>query len=152
MDVEYKEVGPERLSEIVALNTVIFEGMFDREPYNIGKYNEKLKDANYKIFIAEEDGKIIGDSISFEKDGSWYLWIFGVSKMYRGQGVARKLFELNESYAITHGYKKITAKTYNVSKDMLRMMIRRGYNIVDIHKNKNNKNEYNKILFEYTLQ
>jgi len=112
-------------------------------------YQERLKDVAPVIFVAEENEKIFGDCISFERDSKWYVWILGVNKEYRGQGIATQLLDLNEKHAKEHGYKNITVKVYNVSKEMLRLMIGRGYEIVDIHKHE--KTKYNEIFLELCL-
>src|SRR5574343_21415 len=137
--MEFKMVEVDRLAEIVEVNKSVFEDMYDWPIYELKDYQDKLKDINPIIFIVEENGKIIGNSIAFEKDNGFYLWILGVLKEYRNQGIASKLLDLREEYARIHGYKKIFAKVYDVSKDMLILLGKRGYKIVDTEKKINSK-------------
>jgi len=147
--MNYKKGLIDELPELVKTNFQIFSGMYEWPPYTLDQYTERLNGVNPTIFIAERDDKIIGDSIAFEKDGGWYLWILGVLEEYRKQGVATQLLDLNEQYARENSYKEITVKVYNVSKEMLKLLIGRGYEIVDIHKDKNSK--YNGIVLRLIL-
>ncbi len=144
--MNFKLVTLERLPEIVKVNHQIFEGMYEWPPYTLDKYKERFANLQPVIFIAEKDGKVVGDSISFEKDGEWYLWILGVLKKYRKQGVASKLLDLNEKYAKENKYKTISVKVYNVSKEMLILLLGRGYKITDVEKHE--KVKYNAIILK----
>lgn len=147
--MEFKQVGLERLAEIVEINTKIFDGMYDWPLYTLDDYKKRLEGINPIIFVAEDNGKIIGDCISFEKDNKFYLWISGVLKDYRNRGIASKLFDLREQYAREHNYKKIFTKVYNVSKEMLKLINKRGYKIIEIQKNSNTK--YNANILELSI-
>ena len=132
--MEFKEVKLDRLAEIADVNLKIFDGMYDWPPYYIDKYQEKFKDISPIIFVAEDCGKIVGDSIAFERDGKLYIWILGVLKEYRKHGVATELFNLTENYAREHGYKVVCVKVYNISQDMLKLVQSRGYKVVEVRK------------------
>jgi ribosomal protein S18 acetylase RimI-like enzyme len=137
--IKYSQSTLERLPEIVSLNHSIFDGMYENPPYSLEDYQIKLHDVKPIIYIAEKDGEIIGDIISFAKDDKWYVWILGVSRDNRQQGVANALLELQEKYAKEHGYNKVTVKVYNISKEMLRLVIKRNYEIEDVEKHDNTK-------------
>ena len=147
--MEFKQITLERLPEIVEVNHKIFEGMYEWKPYYIDTYQEKFKGVDPVIFVAEKNGEILADSISFDRDNKWYLWIFGVLKEYRGQNIANQLFDLNEKYAREHGYKEITVKVYNVSREMLRLVIKRGYEINSVESHE--KTKYNAVHLSLTL-
>lgn len=125
--IEIAEGSIKQLEEIAAVNYEIFASMYQEEPFSLEHYKNKLKDKNPIIYIAKANNAIVGDSISFERDNSLHIWILGVKKEYRNQGIATKLFELNEQFAKASGYKSITTKVYNVSKEMLKLAISRGY-------------------------
>lgn len=144
--MEYKRVNLDRLPEIVTVNHEIFKDMYDWPPYTLDDYMKRLEDKDPVIFIAEVDGKIVGDSISYGEGDKFYLWIMGVLKDYRGQGIASKLLDLREKYARENNFKKISTKVYNISKEMLSLFIKRGYVIVDIKKNDDVK--YNAVILE----
>lgn len=147
--MEIKQTGTDRLPEIVEMNKQVFEGMYDWPIYELDDYKKRLEGITPIIFIAEDNGKIVGNCISFEKEGKFYLWILGVLKEYRNKGIASKLFDLREHYAREHNYKKIFAKVYNVSKEMLKLMTKRGYKIIEIQKNPNPK--YNANILELSI-
>lgn len=115
------------LTEIVKTNHSIFKKIYAWEPYSIIEYRDKLENKSPFIFVAKANGKIIGDSISFVRDKSLYIWIMGVSKKYRKQGIASKFFELNESIANKEGLESVSIKTYDVSNELLSLAKKRGY-------------------------
>ncbi len=147
--MKFELVTSEKLPEIVEVNHQIFDGLYEWPPYSLDKYKERFSGLKPIIFIAEKEGKIIGDCISFEKDAEWYLWILGVLKEYRKQGIANKLLDLNEKYAKENNYKIVSVKVYNVSKEMLALLLRRGYQITDIEKHA--KIQYNAIILKLFL-
>jgi len=147
--IEYKQAQKKKLPEIVALNHKIFLGMYSWAPYTLSEYEDRLSSVSPVIIIAEENEKIIGDSIAFEKDGVWYLWILGVHSDYRKQGIANHLFEMNEEYAKAHGYHKIVIKIYTVSLAMIELAKKRGYCITKNGGEKENEERF--IIIELVL-
>lgn len=152
MDKDYiiKKVNTDRLSEIVDFNFGIFDGMYEDEPYSQEQYKEKLKDKEPIILIAEDDGKILGDSISFARDGSYYIWILGVSSEYRGKGIGNSLIEANEEIAKEHKFKKVIVKVYNVSEEMQGLLKKRGYEVIKT-KESDVDPKYTAVLFELKI-
>lgn len=135
-DCEILEVNINQLEDIVPINHKIFRGMYEQDPYSLEYYKEKLKGLEPKILVAKINGHIVGDSISFNKKNSLYIWIMGVLEEYRNKGIATKFFENSEQFARINKYESVTIKVYNVSKEMLRMLSARGYQIMNIDKSK----------------
>ena len=132
MIIKFDKVGMERLPEIVQINYLIFKGMYEFEPYSSGHYREKLSGVEPIIYTARFNDGLVGDAISFRRDNSLYLWVLGVSKNFRNKGIASKLFDLTEKYARDNGFNSVTTKVYNVSEDMLRLVLKRGYCITKV--------------------
>jgi ribosomal protein S18 acetylase RimI-like enzyme len=122
----------ENLEQIVRFNYEIFDGMYENEPYSLEQYQDKLKGTEPIIFIAKEDDELAGDSISFGRDNSFYIWILGVNKKHRGKGIGSSLLDKNEQFAQENGYESISAKVYNVSVEMQRLLKQRGYEVVKV--------------------
>jgi len=150
MNIEYAEETIDLLDKIVQINHIIFNGMYDSKPYSIDEYRERLSKGDPVIYIAKFDDMIIGNIISIKKEDSLYLWILGVSEKFRKCGVASRLFELTEQYAKKNNFNSITTKVYNVSKEMLRISLKRGYKIVDMDKHESNT-EYNSVHLKLDL-
>jgi ribosomal protein S18 acetylase RimI-like enzyme len=148
--MEFKQTDISRLPEIAEMNREVFDGMYDRPVYTLDDYKKRLEGVTPIIFIAEDNGKVVGNCISYESDGKLYLWVSGVLKEYRNQGIASKLFDMREQYAREHNYKKIFTKVYNVSKEMLCLLIKRGYEIMEVFKKDNPK--YNAIILELDIK
>jgi len=86
-----------------------FDGSNDISEY--GKYNPE---ANYKIVVAKDGEKIVGSITFYKLDLFTFsfqpvLKIFNVAvlKDYRGQKIAKKLFDFVFDYAKENGYKSI---------------------------------------------
>ena len=148
--MKIEKVNIETLENIVSLNTNIFKALYSWTPFTLEEYKEKLAKVTPLLLVVKDGDTIVGDSISFEKDDFCYIWILGVSSTHRNQGIATQLFTINETYAKENAYKKIGIKIYNVSKEMLRLAIGRGYTIIDIIKNENPI--YNAVIVELTIQ
>jgi ribosomal protein S18 acetylase RimI-like enzyme len=129
MNIKYREGSTNRLEEIVSLNHTIFSGMYQEEPYSLEQYQNKLKDKEPKIFLAKSKRGVVGDSIGFGRQNSWYIWVMGVSRDCRGEGIGAKLLELNEKHALEYGFRTVSLKVYNVSTEMQRLLISRNYRI-----------------------
>ena len=113
--------------------------MYSREPYSLEEYQARLSSVSSMIFVAEENSELIADSIAFEKDGAWYIWILGVHTDHRRKGIADHLFEMNESYAKSHGHSKVVIKIYAVSSATQELAAKRGYCTVETGGEKDEK-------------
>ncbi len=132
MTIEHANL--DTLEDLVKLNTTIFEPLYPWPPFTLAEYQQKLKDKQSYILIAKEKDVLAADSISFPKNDCWYIWILGVAPEYRRRGIATKLFEMNEAEAKKLGYKKVQIKIYDVSKEMLLLAEKRGYELVETMK------------------
>ena len=130
--MNFEKVWLEKFEEIVELNYQIFKGMYEEEPYSLEKYKRRLENKETIIFIAKENNDIVADSISFEDDDSFYIWIFGVSEKYRRKGIVSALLEKNEQFAKENNYESVSVKVYNVSKEMQYLLRRRGYEVIKV--------------------
>jgi ribosomal protein S18 acetylase RimI-like enzyme len=100
----------EDLKTYKELMDVCFDGSNELE-YYVNNYKE---DANYKIFVAKDDNKIVGSITIYKLDLFTFsfqpaLEIFNVAVLpkYRGQKIAKKLFEVVIDYAKQNNYKSI---------------------------------------------
>ncbi|MCL6269069.1 GNAT family N-acetyltransferase [Sansalvadorimonas sp. 2012CJ34-2] len=93
-------------------------------------FANKLEGKNHLILIARDNGQPVGFKIGYQlSDHQFYSWLGGVAPDYRGQGVARKLRELQKSWAFDNGYTSIQVKSKNRFPAMLQMLISSGYKI-----------------------
>jgi GNAT superfamily N-acetyltransferase len=127
--------------------------MFVEEPYPYSKYKAKLSKVTPIIFLAvrEEDGELVGDSIAFERDKSLYIWVMGVQDKHRKNGIGTAFLEFNETYAAHCLLESVTVKTYNVSSDMQRLLIERGYHAVGLEESAL-ESKYNIVHYELNLR
>ena len=80
--------------------------MYDEDIYSEKRIKEKIEKDNKSIFIAEVDGKVIGN-IFINLD--WAVIIFGlcVKKDFRNQGIGKKLVDAAVAEVKNKGYKSI---------------------------------------------
>lgn len=130
MPIEFVVGNVDELEEIVKINYIIFSGMYERELYSLEVYKQKSSQNKPVIYLAKYDGKIVGDSISFAGKGFFYVWVLGVLKEYRRKGIATKLLGLNEEHARSKNFSLIRIKVYNVSNEMQRLLLKRGYTVI----------------------
>ena len=150
MDIQFQTVGRERLTEVVAINQQIFEGLDEWKAHSMAEYEEKLKDKEVTIFIALAEGRIVGDLIAYPRNGAFHCWMTGVLPEYRGQRIATELTDMAEEYARKNGYTKMTARVFNYSGRMLRFKLRRGYMITEVESHPTDISK-NAVFFELAL-
>jgi ribosomal protein S18 acetylase RimI-like enzyme len=85
------------------------------------------------LLVAEAAGEIVGFKLGYALSGQgFYSWLGGVVPSCRGQGVARRLLELQEEIVRARGYATITVKSRNRFPAMLKMLIAHQYRIVAV--------------------
>lgn len=90
----------------------------------------KLTGKVHLILIASHNKKPIAYKIGYEvSDTEFYSLLGGVDPNYRQKGVATKLREQQESWALNHGYSAISVKSMNQYQAMLQLLISSGYQI-----------------------
>jgi ribosomal protein S18 acetylase RimI-like enzyme len=129
MELEITEGSHKNLQEITEINKTCFGGT-----KTIEQIKEKLSLSIYEnphITIAKINGKIIGYGMGyFEIGKEYYFWMLGVIPEYRKQGAGKKILEEQINFAKTKGYKKFLLKTSNKYKNMLRLTISMGFDII----------------------
>jgi ribosomal protein S18 acetylase RimI-like enzyme len=116
------------LEEIVKLNKIIFGGTKTTK-----QIKEKLSLSIYEnphITLGKIDNKIVGyGSGYFMKGKDYYLWMLGVLPEYRNKGIGSGILEEQIGYARNNNYSKFLIKTSNKWRDMLKLTIKKGFNI-----------------------
>lgn len=81
---------------------------------SISEYEKYDTEANYKIIVAKNGNKVVGsvtfyklDLFTFSFQPALEVFNVAVLKEYRGQKIAKKLFEYVIDYAKKNGYKSI---------------------------------------------
>lgn len=98
------------------------------------------------ILIAKADGVPVAYKLGYQlSNEEFYSWLGAVTPAYRKQGVATKLRELQESWAINAGYTRISVKSMNHFPAMLQLLISSGYQINGYENNGNSSTS--KICF-----
>ncbi|WP_369678983.1 GNAT family N-acetyltransferase [Cedecea sp. NFIX57] len=75
----------------------------------------------------------------------FYSWLGGVLPEFRRDGVAQALLAAQEKWAMEQGYRMITVKTRNKFRGMLMMLLKNGYQLMDIEQ-KGDPDDYRLLL------
>ncbi|MFA6252918.1 MAG: GNAT family N-acetyltransferase [Patescibacteria group bacterium] len=124
------------------MNSRIFAGMYENEPYSLTQYQERLKDKKYFLLRAMIEGQLVGNAVSYVDNNGLYLWVMGVDKNFRRQGIANQLLDHSEKIAKENNLQQVSAKVYDVSPEMKNCLVSRAYELLKIEESKVNK-KYN---------
>ncbi len=97
-------------------------------------FHRRLSGRSALVLIASVDDQPVGFKAGYDRyaDGSWYSWMGGVLPARRSHGVAVGLLDAQESWAIAAGFERIYVKTRNRHRSMLRLLVKRGYDILQV--------------------
>lgn len=115
------------LNEIVELDRIVF---------GLSRTSEEIEDKlrlqkDVHITVATiTDGKLVGYGIGYERKGKYYLWSLAVLPEYRKKGIGSDVIEEQARFAKERGYPSFLVKTSNRWKEMLRMLLKKGFNII----------------------
>jgi len=73
---------------------------------------------------------VVGYGIGYMEKGKYYLWSLAVLPEYRRKGIGSEIIEEQMSFAEGKGYKSFFVKTSNRWKEMLRLLLKKGFNII----------------------
>ncbi|ELY4000686.1 GNAT family N-acetyltransferase [Cronobacter dublinensis] len=100
--------------------------------------------------VAYDEAQPVGFKLGYETaPGEFYSWLGGVAPAYRRDGMAQRLLEAQERWAQEHGYARLRVKTRNQFRAMLMLLIRNGYQIIELEK-KGEAADY-RLLLEKSL-
>lgn len=120
------------LSEIVQIVEKIHEFAQKETEQSL---QARLNDKTCLVLVAENESELLGFKMGYELDNkTFYSWFGGVTPAARGHGVAQRLLDVQEQWALEQGYQRIKVKSRNQFPAMLRLLIRNGYLIEDYEK------------------
>ena len=101
---------------------------------DLRNFQQRLSGRSALVLIATIDGEPVGFKAGYDRyaDGSWYSWMGGVLPERRSHGVAVGLLEAQETWATAAGFERIYVKTRNRHRSMLRLLVKRGYDILQV--------------------
>ena len=133
------------IDEVMALVAQIPEL---NKSYPKEEYLNRLEQAQHLIQIAEVEGELAGFKVGYAvSDTEFYSWLGAVAPDFRGMGIAKMLLSAQETWIEEQGYKTIKVKSRNRYPAMLRMLLGKGYHLVDMEKASDTPLDY-RILLE----
>jgi ribosomal protein S18 acetylase RimI-like enzyme len=115
------------LKRIVELDRVVFG--LSRTPEEVQDKLRLLKDVHITIATIA-DGKLVGYGIGYEEKSKYYLWSLAVLSEYRRKGIGSDVIEEQVRFAKERGYSYFFVKTSNRWKEMLRLLLKKEFNII----------------------
>ena len=138
------------IEEAVKVHVQIPE--FTETPPDKNYFENRYKGKTHLILCAYENETAMGYIIAYDKfaDKSFYCWMAGVIPQYRKQGALTELIKYLFSWAGSKGYDKIKIKTRNDKRDMLRFLVKNGFNFTAVEQRENINN--NRIELEKLIR
>ena len=91
----------------------------------LADYAEEI--ALYQVWVAEEQGQIVGGLVLVPKEDHMLLANIAVHPDHQGKGVGQTLLELADSETLNQGYKELRLYTNKVMGENIAMYKRRGW-------------------------
>lgn len=97
-------------------------------------YVERMANRPQLIVIATIDGELAGCKVAYDRfeDGTLYSWLGGVIPKFRMNGLAKKMADFQEAWALDNGFDAIRFKTLNRHKAMLTFAINNGFQVYNV--------------------
>jgi ribosomal protein S18 acetylase RimI-like enzyme len=115
------------LKGVVELDRVVFG--LSRTPEEV-EDKLRLQKAVHITIATITNGKLVGYGIGYEEKGKYYLWSLAVLPEYRRKGIGSEIIEEQISFAKEKGYASFFVKTSNKWKEMVRLLLKKGFNII----------------------
>ncbi|ALB70000.1 GNAT family N-acetyltransferase [Cronobacter muytjensii] len=144
MSISIRHVLPEETAAVYRLIPE-FAGLHDAHAIR-----QRIGDRAACALVAYDEAQPVGFKLGYETaPGEFYSWLGGVVSAYRRDGVAQRLLETQERWAQENGYRRLRVKTRNRFRAMLMLLIRNGYQIIELEK-KGEAADY-RLLLEKSL-
>lgn len=133
------------ISDICLIYKTIFLSNFPEEEYK-SKIEKGYETLPIKIF---QDNKLVGFCIIIDKkvNSTLHCWIGGVVPEYRNKKVFSSFIGWAIEYAEKNGYRRITLNTDNYKPDIIRIMVKYGFDIIEIENTKYGDGKKIKFVF-----
>ncbi|NVK85743.1 MAG: GNAT family N-acetyltransferase [Cytophagia bacterium] len=97
-------------------------------------YVERMANRPQLVVIAIIDGELAGCKVAYDRfeDGTLYSWLGGVIPKFRMSGLAKKMADFQEAWALDNGFDAIRFKTLNRHKAMLTFAINNGFQVYNV--------------------
>ena len=107
------------------------------ETPSIEEASDRIGYAQSLALLAKLDGEIVGCKLGYalpDENGErvFYSWLGGVNQGCRKQGVASSLLDYQEQWLKTQGYTEVRVKSMNHYPNMLRFLIKKGYQVTGV--------------------
>lgn len=85
------------------------------------------------LVVARAEGRVVGFKLGFaERLGVFYSWIGAVEEAFEGQGVGRRLMDLQHTHLLENGFQRVRTTTRNEFRRMLILNLRCGFDLVGV--------------------
>ena len=141
-----------------------FEGIPERHLLDelICFYQERFEDTDREMFLSRISNKtdlfittaqsangVVGFKLGYAlNEHTFYSWLGAVHPDYRKQGIANRLAEMQEKWAVKKGFKHLRTKSMNQFKPMMILNLKRGFEIIEVT---TDKKGLRKIVFQKSL-
>ena len=106
----------------------------DADRYGQHVYEQRLANPAALVLVAWAGDDPIGFKAGYDRyrDGSWYSWMGGVVRPWRGRGIAQRLLDRQERWVREQGYAVLYVKTRNRHKRMIAFLATNDYDVLRV--------------------
>lgn len=143
--IEFREDVP--VEKLVELHPLMYN-----EPFPLESYQRKKESGKHLANIGFFQGEtILGYCvvIDFPEEKRYHAWVGGTLPEYQAKGVFSQFYDWLIQQAARQGYQFVTGNTDNYKPNMLRLMIRKGFDIIGVDKTQHG--DGTKVLLRYTV-
>lgn len=108
-------------------------------PTRLSKVIKTLQLHRYRLLlVAREQEAVVGFKLGFaERPKIFHSWLGAVDQAWEGQGVARRLMELQHQHLLEQGFTRVRTGTRNRFRRMLILNLKCGFDLVGIKQRSN---------------
>lgn len=99
-------------------------------------FEERCQNSPFLALTAFYSDQSAGYSVAYDryKDGSFYIWMVGVTPEYRQKGIYSALAQETAKWAKDNGFNALRIKTRNNRREMLHWLIKNGFDVMAVDK------------------
>ena len=85
------------------------------------------------LVVAQDEQGLAGFKLGYaERPGTFYSWLGAVAEAREGQGIGRRLMELQHQHLTENGYRLVRTGTSNQFRRMLLLNLLSGFDVVGV--------------------
>ncbi|MGB0894384.1 MAG: GNAT family N-acetyltransferase [Parashewanella sp.] len=122
-----------------------------RDSMTAATLKQRIQNRQMLLILSFVEGELAGFKLGYALSNDvFYSWIGGISQDFRQLGLARTMLLRQEQWARENRFTLTQVKTQNCFPAMLTLLVKQGYQVIELNKSMNSVAEH-KFLLEKVL-